>query len=471
MNCKNSESSQSATFIDYFLQPLIKNIPSYIKDSFNFVAKIRNIPVTNTSILVTLDIVSLYTNIPLDGAFQALNIFFNRYPNTKRPDATILNLLNIILYNNDFTFNNKIYLQKRGVAMGQNFAPSLANIYLALWEENLLSQSIKTPTVWLRYIDDIFLIWDHPLPDLLKFIDFINSFNPNIKITFEYSFTCITFLDLCVIKNENILNYRVSFKETNSHSLLHTTSNHPKHIFKGIIYSQLRRWASLCNTQEYFNDTCSNIFPIWRKRGYTKTLLRQMKNKVLTNLNLNISWNHFSNHCNNCTLSHHYHACHSNIINNSNFAIICNFNCTIKNVIYLIFCNKCYKFYVGLTTNFHTRMNKHLNSINNYCAKPVHQHFNSNCKIHNLKFLIIDSADSIEKLKIKESNYIKKFNTKIPEGFNIIENYSHCPHLVLPFNSHSFKIASNIKNICSNYKLNVKVVFKQGKNLSQLLGK
>ena len=32
VNCKNSESSQSATFIDYFLQPLVENIPPYIRD-------------------------------------------------------------------------------------------------------------------------------------------------------------------------------------------------------------------------------------------------------------------------------------------------------------------------------------------------------------------------------------------------------------------------------------------------------
>ena len=59
---------------------------------------------------------------------------FLKYPDPGRPDGIIINLLKIILYNNDFTFNNLKYIQTKGAAMGQKFAPSVANIYLTLWE-------------------------------------------------------------------------------------------------------------------------------------------------------------------------------------------------------------------------------------------------------------------------------------------------------------------------------------------------
>ena len=51
--------------------------------------------------------------------------FFNRYKNPNRPDNVTSNLLNIILYNNDFTFNDSQYITKQGVTMGQRFAPLL----------------------------------------------------------------------------------------------------------------------------------------------------------------------------------------------------------------------------------------------------------------------------------------------------------------------------------------------------------
>ena len=50
---------------------------------------------------------------------------FDRIPDSSRPDSVILNLIKIILYNNDFTFNDIIFIQKKGVAMGQRFYPQL----------------------------------------------------------------------------------------------------------------------------------------------------------------------------------------------------------------------------------------------------------------------------------------------------------------------------------------------------------
>ena len=139
-------------------------------------------------------------------------------------------------------------MQKKGVAMGQRLALSIANIYLALWEENLKNKIENFPIHWFRYINDIFTIWNAEAKSLKEFLNKINNFDPNIKITYSFNNTNTTFLDLNIYKYDNKLRHKVHFKDTNSHSILHTSSNHPKHIFRGIVYSQIRRWACLLYT-------------------------------------------------------------------------------------------------------------------------------------------------------------------------------------------------------------------------------
>ncbi len=53
-------------FVDHFLQPHVTSLPSYVKDSVEFVKMIQSIQLLNElCVLVTMDIESLYTNIPL----------------------------------------------------------------------------------------------------------------------------------------------------------------------------------------------------------------------------------------------------------------------------------------------------------------------------------------------------------------------------------------------------------------------
>ena len=53
-------------FVDYHLKPLVQTLPSYIKDTTHFLLQLQNLgPLPENAILVTLDVSSFYTNIPL----------------------------------------------------------------------------------------------------------------------------------------------------------------------------------------------------------------------------------------------------------------------------------------------------------------------------------------------------------------------------------------------------------------------
>ena len=77
VNCRTSEISR---FVDYHLRPLGREIPSHIKDTNDFMNKINNFPVPPNSLLVTMDVKSLYTSIPNNEGIASLKKKYDHYP-------------------------------------------------------------------------------------------------------------------------------------------------------------------------------------------------------------------------------------------------------------------------------------------------------------------------------------------------------------------------------------------------------
>ena len=55
-----------SSFLDHIIKPLVPTIPSYIKDSPHLISLLENTPIPSNAILATIDVSSLYTNIPQD---------------------------------------------------------------------------------------------------------------------------------------------------------------------------------------------------------------------------------------------------------------------------------------------------------------------------------------------------------------------------------------------------------------------
>ncbi|CAJ0948889.1 unnamed protein product, partial [Ranitomeya imitator] len=80
------------------------------------------------------------------------------------------------------------YLQLQGTAMGAAFAPAYAGLFLGLWERDLLLSdeqgSIDRVPLWMRYIDDIFFVWQGTPVDLAKYMVLLNGNDMNIHLSF-----------------------------------------------------------------------------------------------------------------------------------------------------------------------------------------------------------------------------------------------------------------------------------------------
>lgn len=274
-----SETYFTAEFLDYYLNPLSVKHPAYVRDTYHFIEMVKGLRIPSDFYFFSMDVESLYTNIPIVAGIACVKKVFEKFPDPNRPDEELLKLLEINLTRNDFMFDNKFYLQIKGTAMGKKFAPAYANIFMANWEQEVFLKCKKKPECYLRYLDDIWGIWIGSEEEFVEFVGVLNSHDPSIQLKTELNKDSIDFLDTTVFKGSNFLknsklDIKVYFKSTDTHALLHRKSFHPRHTFKGIVKSQLLRYKRICTREEDFWEAVKILFKALRERGYSRPFLR-----------------------------------------------------------------------------------------------------------------------------------------------------------------------------------------------------
>ena len=160
-NC-GTPTEKVSEFLDSQLKPVMQSSRSYIKDSGDFIKKIKNIgTIPKDSILVTADVVGLYPSIPHEAGLKALEKALNSRTNKKVSTEDLVKMAKFVLKNNYFEFNSKVKQQISGTAIGTKFAHPYACIFMDEVETSFLETQKMKPLVWFRYIDDMFFIWTH----------------------------------------------------------------------------------------------------------------------------------------------------------------------------------------------------------------------------------------------------------------------------------------------------------------------
>ena len=258
VSANNCPTEKISALTDIFLKPHLPKIKSYVKDTTNFIQKISKLTkLSEKAILCTLDVSSLYTNIPnLEGRIAEAKFLRKHRTVSKGPEPTnksICQMLNMVLTMNNFRFDGRDYLQTAGTAMGTRVAPTYANIFMSDFEDKFVYTYPKQPLFWARFIDDIFMVWEYGEEELQKFILHLNTIHATIKFTSEYSQTKVNFLDVWAIKNrEGYLFTDLYTRPTDSNNYLHYFSAHPGHCKRGIPLGQFLRLRRICSKDETF---------------------------------------------------------------------------------------------------------------------------------------------------------------------------------------------------------------------------
>ena len=273
-----------SAFLDTLLKTIVPNFDSFIKDSTSIIKCISSLTLPSNVILVTVDVTSLYTTIPQQEGIDACLKYINQYKTSNIPLNILSILFNIVLKGNIFRFNNDVYTQLTGTAMGTKMAPNYANCFMHDLEERFLESQHIQPLIWRRYIDDVILFWNDTLDNLNNFLTDLNNFHPTIKFTWDISTTKIVYLDLEIFKGDLFsstgkLDITTHFKTTNTFQYLHFKSCHPKSTFKGIIKGETIRFIRSNTQKEKFKQILSTFITHLKHRGYpSKFIFNTLKN-------------------------------------------------------------------------------------------------------------------------------------------------------------------------------------------------
>ena len=118
--------------------------------------------------------------------------------------------------------------------------------------------------------------------NLDTFLQFVSSFSPSLKFTWSISETSVNFLELNIYVDSGRLSTSIYYKETDSHSYLLYSSNHPSKCKDSIPNVQFKRVRRICSNDNDFNAKADGMGFFFKNRLYPDRTINQAKQRVST---------------------------------------------------------------------------------------------------------------------------------------------------------------------------------------------
>ena len=435
-----------AKYLSTKLTPLITTTHC-AKDSFSVVEELKQLKLEQGNYIVSFDIVSLFTNIPLQESIDlAVDLLLSSDSSIKMSKMQMKKLFHFATSQTHFSYLNQYYDQVDGVAMGSPLGPTLANLFMGKFESEWLSQLDPdcSPLYYRRYVDDIFCVLKSK-EHLDSFLLSLNSKHPNIKFTAEEEQNgCIPFLDILITRNsDSTVNTTTYCKPTNTGLLTNFTSFTDYTYKNGLIRTLTDRARKINSTAELLKHDLKRITTVLQKNMFPFNIINRVvrstqqdsdltttdqptTNSVITGINQNTRYYKLP-----------YIGYYSKVIKgkvNNMVSDFCLSETSVKlifnqfkvgqyfslkdtipsdltaSVVYKFQCASCNACYIGETArHLSIRVDEHLNTDT---SSHVFKHLQENpaCKLkcNSSCFTVVDRAASKYQLRIKEALAIKE---------------------------------------------------------------
>ena len=284
----NSPASSLSIFMDGILKKILHKKYD-MANSMDLIKKLKNIRVQQRETMISFDIVSLFPSIPVEYTLRVLERRWNEIQqHTNMSFQLFMDIMRFILADASFfTYNDTIYKQIDGIAMGQNIAPTVANLITDELFDIVLPKLRFKPKLLAKYVDDIVAIIPRSAVDTM--LHHLNAVIPSIKFTYELEHEdgSLPYLDVKLIRSPDgsIITDWYN-KEVAANILLNFHSNHPLRMKYNVAFNLFYRVLSLSSS--CFHDAnVEKVTNILRMNSYPHTVISKQKHRAYNYINNN----------------------------------------------------------------------------------------------------------------------------------------------------------------------------------------
>lgn len=254
---------------------------AHLRNSSDLIERVKNENLKNKK-LASFDVKALFTNVPVEGAIQAVSRVVESINAEELPvpKHDYLKLISLCVKFGAFVFNGEEYRQHRGLSMGSALSPVMACLYMETLETDSFNRIMGRGSKWYRYVDDVLVIIPKNTNTENK-VRMLNSVNPDIQFTVEEEINDkLPFLDTIIWRCDKKAKFSVYRKPTNKDDFIHFLSAHNIKTKTGVVIGFFLRALRICS-DEYLEEEYKYIIDKFTKLCYPVGLLMKLKKKAI----------------------------------------------------------------------------------------------------------------------------------------------------------------------------------------------
>ncbi|XP_023232908.1 uncharacterized protein LOC111632647 [Centruroides sculpturatus] len=249
-----------------FIRKNMQDSPFSVKNAVELLRKLEDVMLMDKEWMTVLDYKALYPSIKLPPCFCALRDFLlAKISNSMKYHMEILELADLVCHTSFFQFEDKTYLQTRGVPMGSPMSAILCELVLRNLENDILPSFQEDILAYARYVDDIFILWkdNHRVN---QFLDRINDNPYGLTLELEQeNGSIVNFLDLTISCKDGEIGTDIYRKPTYLPIVIPRNSADPEHIKMAVFRSWIRR----------AHTHCTSVCDTYKELEYIKNMAMQ----------------------------------------------------------------------------------------------------------------------------------------------------------------------------------------------------
>ena len=266
------------------LRPLVGTSGRILQNTHDLVESMENIELQEDELMVSYDVKSLFTSIPVEETILICERKLKQDPTLEDRSGgmdveTIVKLLRFCLTTTSFQYKGDHYKQLDGVAMGSPVSPAVADIFMEDLEEKFLSTFSNSPRFWKRFVDDIISVIKRK--DKEEFLEHLNRQHSRIRFTVEEENDgSLPFLDVLFQRQQDGHVTRTVYqKPTHTNRYVQFDSHHPAPVKAGIVQGLAERALRVCSSTEEQNMELERIVSVMGRNGYPRRFVEMAISK------------------------------------------------------------------------------------------------------------------------------------------------------------------------------------------------